>query len=1188
MALLALAGCAGPKTLPGDDQPTLASLGLPATKVLPDEVPGVAEAQTIAAYRQFLQAAPKAPQRAEAMRRLGDLEMDRADRVSAEAPGAAAEPDYRAAIERYKEFLKLYPQDPRNDRVLYQLARAQEQGGQLEPALNTLTRLVQAHPGTLHVDEAQFRRGELLFAMRDYAQAEAAYGAVLSAPPGGALAPAPASASTPAPSAAAASAPPSASASAPELGGNGVAGSASPGGQRSSFYERALYMQGWSRFKQGRLDDALQSFFAVLDAKLGGLPPVARDEADLAALRELTRADRELVEDTFRVTSISLSNLQGAESIAPYISTPRREGYQFRVYQQLGELYIRQDRIKDAADTFAVFVRRQPLHAQAPLLQARVIEIYEKSGFDTLALQAKKDHVLRYGAESEFRRANPGGWQGAQALVKTHLQQLARHHHALAQKTHAAADVQEAVRWYGTLLASFPNDADAPASRFLFAELLFEDRRWADAAAEYETVAYKHVGHPRGADAGYAALLSYAAQEKASTDAAARQALQRSAVQSGLRFAQAYPADPRGGAVLTRAAEQLFGLGEAERASAVARQALALQPPPAPELRRTAWTVVALQAFDAAAYAEAERAYGEVLALTPERGRGEVAERLAAAIYKQGEAARSGGDARAAVGHFERVAALGAGGTLAATSAVRASAQFDAAAALIGLKDWPAAARALEDFRRQQPGHPLQAEVAPKLALAYLEAGRHSLAADEFERVAAAGGESELARAALWQAAELHEKAARAAPVLAQVQAQAPVPAAAPARPAPRARTRAQAKAQVQAQAAAAAAASSPLARALQGYERYLQRYPQPLETAVEARWRLAELSRVAGQPAQATTWLRAVQQADADAGAARTARTRTLGGRATLALAEPVLENYRKVALVEPLARQLKLKKARMEEALRAYAGAAEAGIAEVTTAATFHTGAIYLDFGQSLIHSARPKKLNKAELEQYNVMLEEQAFPFEEKAIELFEANTRRAAAGFFDTWVQRSYGELAQLKPVRYAKTERSDARLPGELPALEAALQAAPAPNTLQATETRVALLNQLGVAQRRLGRFEAARSSYEAAIALDATATAPLLNLAILNDLYLGDNARALALYQRLQTLSPPDAQALGKWVAELKGRKPAAPTPGTSPGAAPATAAPAANAAPATAAAPGANSTPTATTAAATPRKELP
>ena len=41
----------------------------------------------------------------------------------------------------------------------------------------------------------------------------------------------------------------------------------------------------------------------------------------------LSRADRELVEDTFRVTSLSLQNLQGAESIGPYISSDERRSW---------------------------------------------------------------------------------------------------------------------------------------------------------------------------------------------------------------------------------------------------------------------------------------------------------------------------------------------------------------------------------------------------------------------------------------------------------------------------------------------------------------------------------------------------------------------------------------------------------------------------------------------------------------------------------------------------------------------------------------------------------------------------------------------------------------------------------------------------------------------------------------------
>jgi hypothetical protein len=125
-------------------------------------------------------------------------------------------------------------------------------------------------------------------------------------------------------------------------------------------------MQGWSLFKLGRIEDALKPFFGVLDAKLGRLDTADRDQPDLAAVRALSRADRELVEDSFRVLSLSLASLQGAESIPTLIDSPLRESYQYRVYLQLADLYGKQERIKDAADTLAAFVRRQPLHAQAP------------------------------------------------------------------------------------------------------------------------------------------------------------------------------------------------------------------------------------------------------------------------------------------------------------------------------------------------------------------------------------------------------------------------------------------------------------------------------------------------------------------------------------------------------------------------------------------------------------------------------------------------------------------------------------------------------------------------------------------------------------------------------------------------------------------------------------------------------
>jgi tetratricopeptide (TPR) repeat protein len=80
-------------------------------------------------------------------------------------------------------------------------------------------------------------------------------------------------------------------------------------------------------------------------------------------------------------------------------------------------------------------------------------------------------------------------------------------------------------------------------------------------------------------------------------------------------------------------------------------------------------------------------------------------------------------------------------------------------------------------------------------------------------------------------------------------------------------------------------------------------------------------------------------------------------------------------------------------------------------------------------------------------------------------------------------------------------------------------------------------NQLGITYRQLGQFNKAREAYESAIALDAAYAAPILNLGILYDLYLGDGPRALEFYGRYLALSPSGDPAVTKWMAELKNRK---------------------------------------------------
>ena len=82
-------------------------------------------------------------------------------------------------------------------------------------------------------------------------------------------------------------------------------------------------------------------------------------------------------------------------------------------------------------------------------------------------------------------------------------------------------------------------------------------------------------------------------------------------------------------------------------------------------------------------------------------------------------------------------------------------------------------------------------------------------------------------------------------------------------------------------------------------------------------------------------------------------------------------------------------------------------------------------------------------------------------------------------------------------------------------------------------------NQLGVSYRHKGQFQKARDAYEQAIALDDSYADAHLNLGVLLDLYVGDSPLALVHYERYLVLSPAGDAAVGKWVADLKNRKPA-------------------------------------------------
>lgn len=874
-------------------------------------------------YRAFLDLVSDDPElRAEAMRRLGDLELEATEAQQlVENIDALDYAGFKNVVGLYQRLLEAYPDYRRNDTVLYQLARAYEIGGRTDEALEVLDELISKYPDTLLIDEVQFRRGEMLFLRRQYNDSETAYRDLVNY------------------------------------------------GEKSRFYEQALYKLGWSRFKLAWYEKSLSPFFDLLDRNVGHI----EIEDGGQRLQGLKRAERELVEDTFRVLSISFSYMEGADSISRFLAGRNNPHYDYVIYRNLGDLYLEKERFHDAAISYEAFVELDPYHPKSPLLQDQVIEAYKQGGFPSLVLEGKKNFVKRYGMDGEFWVNNPREQNTEVAThLKVNLMDLAQFYHSEAQKDGRKSNFQEAANWYRLYLGYFPGEPDSANTNFLLAEVLFESQDFATAMVEYERTAYEYAAHDKSAEAGYAAILAYREHENvlAGTE---KSEWHSQSIDSGLKFADTYPEHPESGAVLTAVAEDLFKQNQFELAIAIGQTVIAKQPAVDARLSRTAWTVIAHSQFDLRNFSAAESAYYSLRKLTPandvESGQ-EIKDRIASAIYKQGEHARDSGDLEAAVAHFMRL------GQVVPDSDIRATAEYDAAAALINLQAWDRASGVLEQFRTDYPDSEFADDVTQKLAVTYLESGDSGRAAAEFERIADARSSSDdMRREALWKASGLYK-----------------------------------------------------LTGTLPGEQRVLKnilaRYPNPLVESIEARFRLLEIARQAGDEGEVIARLEELVAIDATAGAQRSDRTRFLAAKASLELADPVRRRFEVVRLSQPLANSLKLKKGLMEDVIVAYTGAAEYGVAEVTTAATFRLGEVYERFSSDLMESDRPVNLEADALEQYDILLEEQAFPFEEKAIDLYMANARRAPDGVYDEWVQVSFERLARLMPARYAKMERSE--------------------------------------------------------------------------------------------------------------------------------------------------------------------
>ena len=843
------------------------------------------------------------------------------ERVAVIAPGSEQEVTASGPLEAialYDQLLAEYPTYEHNDKVLYQKSRAYDELGRTEDAMKMMERLIAEYPHSRYIDEVQFRRAEYFFTRRKFKEAEGAYGAIITF------------------------------------------------GAHSDYYELALYKLGWSLYNQEFYDEALHQYIALLDHKV-------KTGYDFDGTHE--EADERRIADTFRVISLSFSNLGGSEVVNEYFSTNGKRSYEDRIYSNLGEFYLTKLRYHDAAAAYKAFIALYPYHRTSPHFGMRVVEIYTKGGFQKLVLDSKKDFAKNYGLHAEYwHHFSAEDAPEVLSYLKSNLKDLANHYHAQYQRADLAAEkpanYREALQWYRNFLASFPKDAESPPINYQLADLLFEEKNFGEAAKEYERTAYDYPSHERASAAGYAAIYAYREQLK-SLQEQQRETIKRDTVASSLRFADTFPAHEQAPMVLGAAADDLYEMKDFRPAIDAAQTLIERYPATGLPIRRAAWVVLAHASFDLAEFPQAENGYTRVLELTPaaDDKRPALTENLAAAIYKQGEQANVLQDYRAAANHFLRVKQVAPG-----AEKICAAAEYDASAALIRLQDWTAASEVLEAFRRTYPKHEMHRDATQQLAFVYRQSGQVLRAAGEYERIATESDQPKLRGEALLVAGDLYEQSKNAE-------------------------------------------------RALAVYTRYVEEFPQPLELAVETRFKMADLYKANRDDARYRKQLEEIVRIDAASGGERTPRTRYLAAHSALALAEQFYEQFATVKLTQPFDRSLQEKQRRMDAAMKAFGALVDYQVGDVTAAATFYMGEVYYSLNRALMESERPASMKAADLQQYELELEDNAFPFEEKSIVVHEKNLELIRSGIYNPWIEKSLARLAKLMPARYAKDEIS---------------------------------------------------------------------------------------------------------------------------------------------------------------------
>ncbi|RKG81110.1 hypothetical protein D7W82_28470 [Corallococcus sp. CA049B] len=278
------------------------------------------------------------------------------------------------------------------------------------------------------------------------------------------------------------------------------------------FYDKARYKLAWTYYRMDWFEESVDSFLLLLDHYQSHQQSGSKaDEGDLRS-------------EALQYIALSLADESwgGVAKARDLFAKRGGRPYEPEVYRRLGHVYFDQLRNPEAIAAYQQVLATDPLTTDAPRLQQRIVQAYERDRrMDLYARESERlaNDYLPGGAWYEKNKDDPNALSHAQTLAEQSLYSAAAYQHQQAQAfqkegkaAESKATYAAAARAYGTYLERFPRSKTAYAMRFFHAESLFNSDAYGAAAKEYSAVRDSNQDNVYRDVSAHNAVLAWKAQ----------------------------------------------------------------------------------------------------------------------------------------------------------------------------------------------------------------------------------------------------------------------------------------------------------------------------------------------------------------------------------------------------------------------------------------------------------------------------------------------------------------------------------------------------------------------------------------------------------------------------------------------------------------------------------------------------